>query len=107
MKLWLALATALVFAAGAAVGYVGARGDGASGKTYLGMLADEYDLRPDQVDRIRALLEREEESIDRILDGVEAAVKEEIRQARARTEEDLREVLDDAQREKFDAARGR
>lgn len=107
MKVWIALATALVFAAGAAIGYVAARGDGASGKTYLGMLADQYDLRPDQVERVRALLEREEAAIDRVLDGVEETVREEIRLARARTQDEIREVLDEVQRRKFDEDRAR
>lgn len=107
MRLWIALAAGLVFAAGAAVGYVGARGGGDQGKTYLGELADEYDLRPDQVERIRALLADEEEAIDRVLDGVEANVREEIRQARAKAADEIRGVLDDEQRGKFDADRDR
>ena len=105
LGLWIVIGAGLVFAAGAGVGYVVARDPGAGGNTFLGQLVDQYDLRDDQVTRVRALLEAEGAAIDRILAGVEGQVRDEIQQARAKTEEEIRGVLDDEQRAKYDRDR--
>jgi len=102
LGVWLVIGSGLVFAAGAGVGYVAARDPGAGGNTFLGDLRDQYDLRDDQVTRIRALLEAEGDAVDRILAGTEGRVKDEISQARAKTEEEIRGVLDDEQRAKYE-----
>lgn len=99
----LGLGFLVVFGAGLAVGLLaGRRSAEREPSTYLERLTEEYGLRPEQVAAIRALLDREQAEIASILERVEQAVHEDIRQARARTVALIREELAPEQRERFD-----
>jgi hypothetical protein len=103
---WLVFAVVLVFVAGFGSGTIAAkRATNADHSTYLKSLVDRYDLSPDQTERIRQLLAAEGTAIDRILDRVEAEVKNEIAAARRTTQELIRETFDESQRIAFDRDR--
>lgn len=100
---WLFVAVVLVFIAGFGAGTIAVtRAKGDSRSTYLQDLESRYDLSTDQVERVKALLEAEGESIDRILDHVESSVKSQIAETRVSTQERIRAVLTDRQRSDFD-----
>lgn len=93
----------LMFAAGFSAGMFAAGRGAPPEETYLGTLAEKYDLRPDQVTRVRDLLDEERARIDKVLEGVEGQVKDEIQAARRATQEEIRLVLDEGeQRRRFD-----
>jgi hypothetical protein len=101
--LWLLVAVALVFFAGFGAGTIAvSRAKAGARGTYLQDLENRYDLAPDQVQRVKSLLEAEGEAIDRILDSVESTVKSQVAEARLATQERIRAVLTDRQRSEFD-----
>lgn len=103
---WLFVAVVLVFLAGFGAGTIAVtQAKSGSRSTYLQDLESRYDLSPDQVERVKALLEAEGESIDRILDQVESSVKSQIAEARVATQERIRAVLTERQRSDFDRDR--
>lgn len=101
--LWLLVAVGLVFVAGFGAGTVAvSRAKSSARGTYLQDLESRYDLAPDQVERVKALLDAEGEAVDRILSSVETTVKSQIAEARRATQERIRAVLSDRQRSEFD-----
>lgn len=96
----------LTLGAGAALGCLWCqKRAGSANATYLQRLIDEYDLRPDQVERIRGHLEQEQADVDAVLMTVEGQVRVRIQEARKAAEDAIRAALDDEQRGKFDRAR--
>lgn len=92
----------LMFGAGFAAGRLLEKERIPPESTYLRKLAVQYDLTPDQVREIDAILADEGAAIDRILARVEADVRGEIQAARAESEQRIRDRLDDTQRRRFD-----
>ncbi|MFH0943591.1 MAG: hypothetical protein V2A76_00175 [Planctomycetota bacterium] len=95
----------LMFGAGFAFGRFLTQEQNSSESTYLDRLATQYDLSPEQVEDIGGYLETERATIDQILAGVEASVREQILGAREETVRKIHERLDGAQQERFDRER--
>lgn len=92
----------LMFGAGFACGRFLNQERNSSETTYLHRLATQYHLTQDQVEDIGGYLETERATIDQILAGVEASVREQILEAREAADRKTYERLDSAQREQFD-----
>lgn len=107
IRLWVVSACLLSLAAGFVAGYRTAHRTDGPPDPYLRRLAEEYDLRRDQIEAVAELLGEEDRRIETLLRSVAGEVSSEIGRIRKETTEAIRAVLDEEQRRRFDAAAGR
>jgi hypothetical protein len=103
LRVWIVAGIIVAFCAGLAAGRLAFVPGEPAETPYLQRLSTDYDLRPDQVERARAILEQEGLAIDAVLRTADAQVRDGVAAAREAAEAQIRAVMDDAQRAKFDA----
>jgi hypothetical protein len=104
LRVWIMAGVVVAFCAGLAAGHLAWAPGTVDETPYLQRLRTDYDLRPDQVERVRAVLEQERRAIETVLQAADAQVRDGVSAARAAAEAEIRGVMDDTQRAKFDAA---
>lgn len=91
--LWIVVLAVSFFFIGFLVnGFISKAGGGAQ-KTYLEGLNDDLDLNDEQSRQVKALLQKEDEAIRKIIDSHSGPIKAEIDAVRRSTENEIRKLL--------------